>query len=122
MKLRTRTIFASVILIVIIGLTSVANAVNYTMQSVVVGSSAMFNTLSAVAFTDLCSSVKGSDCHHWSKSGSFRILTSSGVFITYNDPISGLGTATVQGTVVSTRAKLAAARSGSVDPTTLKLT
>ncbi|MGO9526365.1 MAG: hypothetical protein ACLP0A_02195 [Verrucomicrobiia bacterium] len=34
-----------------------------------VGSSAMYNTASAAEFTDLCSSVSGSNCFHWSAKG-----------------------------------------------------
>ncbi|HKM47758.1 MAG TPA: hypothetical protein VJX69_09220 [Terriglobales bacterium] len=65
----TRAIFAAVVLTAIVGLASVANATTYHVQFAGVGSSAMFNTLSAAAFTDLCSSVSGSDCRHWSQSG-----------------------------------------------------
>lgn len=62
----TKVFFAVVVLTAIVGLASVANA---QVQFIGVGSSAMFNTISAAAFTDLCSSVSGSDCHHWSASG-----------------------------------------------------
>ena len=62
----TKAFFAVVILAAIVGLASVASA---QVQFVGVGSSAMFNTVSAAAFTDLCSSRTGSDCHHWSASG-----------------------------------------------------
>jgi hypothetical protein len=63
----TKSIFAVVVLTAIIGLASGANAQG--VKFVGVGSSAMFNTLSAAAFSDLCSSRSGSDCHHWSQSG-----------------------------------------------------
>ena len=62
----TKAFFALVVLTAIVGLASVANA---QVQFVGVGSSAMFNTISAAAFTDLCSSRSGSDCRHWSQSG-----------------------------------------------------
>jgi len=62
----TRAIFAAEVLTAIVGLVSVASA---QVQFVGVGSSAMFNTISAAAFTDLCSSRVGSDCHHWSAKG-----------------------------------------------------
>jgi hypothetical protein len=62
----TKAIFAVVVLAAIVGLASAANA---QVQFVGVGSSAMFNTLSAAAFTDLCSTRSGSDCRHWSASG-----------------------------------------------------
>jgi hypothetical protein len=62
----TKAFVAVVILTAIVGLASVANA---QVQFVGVGSSAMFNTISAAAFTDLCSSRSGSDCRHWSASG-----------------------------------------------------
>ena len=62
----TKAFFAVVLLTAIVGLASVANA---QVQFVGVGSSAMFNTISAAAFTDLCSSRSGSDCRHWSQSG-----------------------------------------------------
>jgi hypothetical protein len=62
----TKAIFAVVVLTAIVGLASVANA---QVQFVGVGSSAMFNTVSAAAFTDLCSTRTGSDCRHWSASG-----------------------------------------------------
>jgi len=65
----TKAIFAAVVLTAIFGLVSVANATTYHVQFAGVGSSAMFNTLSAASFTDLCSSVSGSDCHHWSAKG-----------------------------------------------------
>jgi len=64
--MRTKAILAVAILTAIVGLASVANA---QVQFVGVGSSAMFNTLSAAAFTDLCSTRTGSDCRHWSASG-----------------------------------------------------
>lgn len=64
--MRTKAFFAVVILTAIVGLASVANA---QVQFVGVGSSAMFNTISAAAFTDECSSRTGSDCHHWSAKG-----------------------------------------------------
>ncbi len=64
--MRTKAILAVAILTAIVGLASVANA---QVQFVGVGSSAMFNTLSAAAFSDLCSSRVGSDCRHWSASG-----------------------------------------------------
>src|SRR6202171_3218731 len=63
----TKAFFAVVVLAAIVGLASVANAQG--VKFVGVGSSAMFNTVSAAAFTDLCSSRAGSDCHHWSASG-----------------------------------------------------
>jgi hypothetical protein len=63
----TKALFAVVVLAAIVGLASVANAQG--VKFVGVGSSAMFNTVSAAAFTDLCSSRAGSDCHHWSASG-----------------------------------------------------
>jgi hypothetical protein len=63
----TKAIFAVVALTAIVGLASVANAQGVKFNGV--GSSAMFNTLSAAAFSDLCSSRTGSDCHHWSASG-----------------------------------------------------
>jgi hypothetical protein len=63
----TKAFFAVVVLTAIVGLASVANAQG--VKFVGVGSSAMFNTVSAAAFTDLCSSRAGSDCHHWSASG-----------------------------------------------------
>ena len=63
----TKAIFAVVVLTAIVGLVSVANAQG--VKFVGVGSSAMFNTVSAAAFTDLCSARTGSDCHHWSASG-----------------------------------------------------
>jgi hypothetical protein len=62
----TKAIFAVAVLTAIVGLSSAANA---QVQFVGVGSSAMFNTLSAAAFSDLCSSRTGSDCRHWSQSG-----------------------------------------------------
>ena len=62
----TKAFFAVVVLAAIVGLASVANA---QVQFVGVGSSAMFNTISAAAFTDLCSSRAGSDCRHWSAKG-----------------------------------------------------
>jgi hypothetical protein len=62
----TKALFAVVVLTAIVGLASAANA---QVQFVGVGSSAMFNTLSAAAFSDLCSSRTGSDCRHWSQSG-----------------------------------------------------
>jgi hypothetical protein len=62
----TKAFFAVVILAAIVGLASVANA---QVQVVAVGSSAMFNTVSAAMFSDLCSSRTGSDCRHWSQSG-----------------------------------------------------
>jgi hypothetical protein len=62
----TKPLLAVVVLTAIVGLASVANA---QVQFVGVGSSAMFNTLSAAAFSDLCSSRAGSDCRHWSQSG-----------------------------------------------------
>ena len=62
----TKAFCAVAVLIAIVGLAPVANA---QVQFVGVGSSAMFNTVSAAAFTDLCSSVAGSDCRHWSASG-----------------------------------------------------
>jgi hypothetical protein len=62
----TKAFFAVVVLTAIVGLASVANA---QVQFVGVGSSAMFNTISAAAFTDLCSTRAGSDCRHWSASG-----------------------------------------------------
>jgi hypothetical protein len=62
----TKVFFAVVVLAAIVGLASVANA---QVQFVGVGSSAMFNTISAAAFTDLCSARAGSDCRHWSASG-----------------------------------------------------
>lgn len=65
----TKTIFAAVVLTAIVGLASVAGATVYHIQVAAVGSSAMFNTVSAAAFTDLCSSVVGSDCRHWSAKG-----------------------------------------------------
>jgi len=65
-EMRTKALFAVVILTAIVGLASVANA---QIQFIGVGSSAMFNTVSAAAFTDLCSSRSGSDCRHWSNSG-----------------------------------------------------
>ncbi len=65
----TRAIFAAVVLTALVGLASVANATTYHVQFAGVGSSAMYNTISAAAFTDLCSSVAGSDCRHWSASG-----------------------------------------------------
>lgn len=65
----TRAIFAAVVLTALVALASVANATTYHVQFVGVGSSAMYNTLSAAAFSDLCSSVVGSDCHHWSAKG-----------------------------------------------------
>ena len=64
--MRTKAFFAVALLTALVGLASVASA---QVQFVGVGSSAMFNTLSAAAFTDLCSSRTGSDCHHWSQSG-----------------------------------------------------
>jgi hypothetical protein len=63
----TKAFLAVVVLTAIVGLASVANAQG--VKFVGVGSSAMFNTVSAAAFTDLCSSRVGSDCHHWSASG-----------------------------------------------------
>ena len=63
----TKAIFAVVVLTAIAGLASVANAQG--VKFVGVGSSAMFNTISAAAFTDLCSSRVGSSCHHWSAKG-----------------------------------------------------
>jgi hypothetical protein len=63
----TKAILAVVVLTAIVGLASVANAQG--VKFVGVGSSAMFNTVSAAAFTDLCSTRAGSDCHHWSASG-----------------------------------------------------
>ena len=63
----TKAFFAVVFLTAIVGLASVANAQG--VKFIGVGSSAMFNTLSAAAFTDLCSSRVGSDCRHWSASG-----------------------------------------------------
>ena len=63
----TKALFAVVVLAAIVGLPSVANAQG--VKFVGVGSSAMFNTVSAAAFTDLCSARAGSDCHHWSASG-----------------------------------------------------
>src|ERR1700680_898805 len=63
----TKAIFAVVVLAAIVGLASVANAQG--VKFVGVGSSAMFNTISAAAFTDLCSSRAGSDCRHWSAKG-----------------------------------------------------
>ncbi len=65
----TKAIFAAVVLTAIVGLVSVASATTYTTQIAAVGSSAMYNTVSAAFFTDLCSSVSGSDCHHWSAKG-----------------------------------------------------
>ena len=62
----TKALFAVVVLTAIVGLASTANA---QLQFVGVGSSAMFNTVSAAAFTDLCSSRSGSACHHWSAKG-----------------------------------------------------
>ena len=62
----TKAFFAVVVLTAIVGLASAANA---QVQFVGVGSSAMFNTISAAAFTDLCSSRVGSDCRHWSAKG-----------------------------------------------------
>jgi hypothetical protein len=62
----TKAFFAVVVLAAIVGLASAANA---QVQFVGVGSSAMFNTISAAAFTDLCSSRAGSDCRHWSAKG-----------------------------------------------------
>jgi hypothetical protein len=62
----TKAFFAVAVLTAIVGLASVANA---QVQFVGVGSSAMFNTISAAAFTDLCSARAGSDCRHWSASG-----------------------------------------------------
>ncbi len=62
----TKAFFAVVVLTAIAGLASTANA---QLQFVGVGSSAMFNTVSAAAFTDLCSSRSGSACHHWSAKG-----------------------------------------------------
>ena len=62
----TKAFFAVAVLTAIVGLASVANA---QVQFVGVGSSAMFNTISAAAFTDLCSTRAGSDCRHWSASG-----------------------------------------------------
>jgi hypothetical protein len=64
--MRTKAFFAVVVLTAIVGLASVASA---QVQFVGVGSSAMFNTISAAAFTDLCSTRVGSDCRHWSNSG-----------------------------------------------------
>jgi hypothetical protein len=63
----TKAFFAVVAMAAIVGLASVANAQGVKFNGV--GSSAMFNTLSAAAFSDLCSSRGGSDCHHWSESG-----------------------------------------------------
>ncbi len=65
----TKAIFAAVVLTAIFGLVSVANATTYHVQVAAVGSSAMYNTISAASFTDLCSSVSGSDCRHWSAKG-----------------------------------------------------
>jgi hypothetical protein len=65
----TKTILAVAVLAAIVGLAPVANAQSYTLEFLGVGSSAMFNTLSAAAFTDLCSSVSGSTCQHWSAKG-----------------------------------------------------
>jgi hypothetical protein len=64
--MRTKAFFAVAVLTALVGLASVASA---QVQFVGVGSSAMFNTLSAAAFTDLCSSRAGSNCQHWSQSG-----------------------------------------------------
>ncbi len=63
----TKAFFAVIALAAIVGLASVANAQGVKFNGV--GSSAMFNTISAAAFTDLCSSRAGSDCHHWSAKG-----------------------------------------------------
>jgi hypothetical protein len=62
----TKAFFAVVVLTAIVGLACAAHA---QVQFVGVGSSAMFNTISAAAFTDLCSSRAGSDCRHWSAKG-----------------------------------------------------
>ncbi len=62
-----KSLVAVVALTAIVGLASIANAQGVKFNGV--GSSAMFNTLSAAAFSDLCSSRSGSDCHHWSQSG-----------------------------------------------------
>jgi hypothetical protein len=62
----TKAFFAVIVLTAIVGLASAANA---QVQFVGVGSSAMFNTISAAAFTDLCSARAGSDCRHWSAKG-----------------------------------------------------
>jgi hypothetical protein len=62
----TKAFFAVVVLTAIVGLACAAHA---QVQFVGVGSSAMFNTISAAAFTDLCSSRTGSDCRHWSAKG-----------------------------------------------------
>jgi hypothetical protein len=62
----TKAFFAVVVLTAIVGLASAAHA---QVQFVGVGSSAMFNTISAAAFTDLCSARAGSDCRHWSAKG-----------------------------------------------------
>ena len=62
----TKAFFVVVVLTAIVGLASAAHA---QVQFVGVGSSAMFNTISAAAFTDLCSSRAGSDCRHWSAKG-----------------------------------------------------
>jgi hypothetical protein len=63
----TQTILAVVALAAVFGLTSAANAQG--VKFVGVGSSAMFNATAVGAFSDVCSTRAGSDCHHYSISG-----------------------------------------------------
>src|SRR5271165_2684012 len=63
----TKAILAVLVLTAIVGMTSAANAQG--VEFLGVGSSAMFTTFGVAAFTDICSSRAGSDCHHWSIKG-----------------------------------------------------
>src|ERR1700726_4331831 len=63
----TKAILAVVALAAVFGLTSAANAQG--VKFVGGGSSAMFNATAVGAFSDVCSTRAGSDCHHYSISG-----------------------------------------------------
>jgi hypothetical protein len=63
----TKTILAVVALAAVFGLTSAANAQGVKVMGV--GSSAMFTATAVGAFSDVCSSRAGSDCHHYSIGG-----------------------------------------------------
>jgi hypothetical protein len=63
----TKAILAVLVLTVIVGMTSTASAQGVKFLGG--GSSAMFTSFGVAAFSDVCSTRVGSDCHHWSISG-----------------------------------------------------
>ena len=63
----TKAILAVLVLTAIVGMTSTANAQGVKVS--IVGSSAMFPGSAVAAFSDVCSTRVGSDCHHWSING-----------------------------------------------------